>query len=97
MTTTKQKIILAVANGARNTREIAQAIGVSYSTVNNYFHPQYHARDYVYVFKNGDILQWQPGLMNTLRLADGVLRHESRGRVVGVYGKVEIIGNDPNG
>lgn len=87
---TRQQIILAVANGCRNTREIAQEIGVSFGTVNAYFYPPFSARDYIYVFENGDILQWTPGLTNTLRLADGILCHRnSAGLVVGVYGRIE--------
>lgn len=53
-TTTRQRIILAVANGARSTREIAEAIGISPTTVNNYFYNSNNGTP----FENGEILQW---------------------------------------
>lgn len=87
---TRQRIILAVANGCRNTREISKKLNMAHGTISNYIYPQERTRDYAYVFKNGDILQWTPGLANTLRLADGILCHRnSAGRVVGVYGRIE--------
>lgn len=85
---TRQQIVLAVANGCRNTREIAARLGCSHSHISNYFWPFQPCTEAPLI--NGDILQWTPGLTNTLRLVDGILCHRnSAGRVVGVYGRIE--------
>ena len=85
---TRKRIILAVANGCRGLMEISKELDLSPSTVNNYFYPQAHNEGFA--FENGDILQWKPRKNNTIRLADGVLCQRRGGRVVGVYGRVEV-------
>lgn len=76
---TRQRIILAVANGCNNIPAIASRLGVSRSTV------------YTHLLKaKGDgVVQWELGKARTLRLVNGVqvLRlQNAAGEVVGVYG-----------
>lgn len=88
-TTTRQRIAMAVANGCRNTRQIAARLGMAHGAVNNYFYDVGNVRDR---FKNGDVLQWVPGKTNTIRLGPraAVVRH--KGKIVEVM-KVEQNGH----
>ena len=87
---TRQRIILAVANGCQNTSEISRQLDMPRSTVGNYFYGSISLQ-MTNRFVNGNILQWQPGKTNTLHLANGVIRQRNAaGEVVGVYGKVEL-------
>lgn len=62
--TTRKQIILAVANGCLNTRQIAAYLDKPLATIGNYF---YDMNSGVIRFINGDLLQWSPGKSNTLR------------------------------
>lgn len=64
--TTRKQIVLAVANGCLNTRQIAAYLGSPLSTVNGYF---YDMNNCGVRFINGDLLQWSPAKSNTFRLA----------------------------
>jgi len=73
-----QRILIAVANGCHNTRQISKFTDLPLGTVNDYFYrpgPK---------FKNGDLLQWTPDKANTLRLGTNaaVVRHQ--GQIVAV-------------
>lgn len=63
--TTRKQIILAVANGCLNTRQIAAYLDKPLGTVSGYF---YGMNNGVIRFINGDLLQWTPAKANTLRL-----------------------------
>lgn len=84
---TRKRILLAVANGCCNTRQIAEYLGQPLGTINSYF---YHNGRSMRRFKNGDLVQWKPGKANTLRLGPelAVIRHN--GKIVDV-GKVEEV------
>ena len=75
---TKQRILIAVANGCRNTRQISKRLNLPLGTVNRYF---YRPKP---IFYNGDVLQWTPDKANTLRLGPraAVVRHQ--GQIVAV-------------
>jgi len=80
--TTHQRILIAVANGCHNTRQVATYLSLSSSSVSNYFYPSRTWGGPRFI--NGDVLQWTPDKANTLRLGPkaAVLRHQ--GQVVAV-------------
>lgn len=63
--TTRKQIILAVAGGCVNTRQVAAYLGKPLGTVSGYF---YDMNNGIIHFINGDLLQWAPPRANTLRL-----------------------------
>ena len=78
---TRKDIILAVANGCTNTRQIADRLQVLHGTITNYFYEGTVIR-----FENGPLLQWTPKKANTLRLGSNVLcRRRADGLVVDVF------------
>lgn len=90
MKTTRQRILIAVAEGCTNTRQIADHLGLAQATIANYF---YEARwSPKWKFRNGDLLQWQPALANTLRLGPNAAVIRDRGRVVAV-GRAVAVGS----
>jgi hypothetical protein len=92
LTNKQYSILLAVANGCRNTRQVAKRLLLPLGAVNNYFYPSYNWRGPI--FKNGDVLQWEPKKGNTLRIGPkaAVVRH--RGLVVAVMRAEKVAGID---
>ena len=88
---TREGIILAVANGCRTTRAISEWLGLprNSGTVRNYFY--YYRIDWKAAFVNGKILQWEEKLASTIRLAPNVGKLTTMAGdkrvVVGVYGR----------
>lgn len=79
---TRKRIILAVANGCKSTRQIASYLGAPLSTVNSYF---YKADNGLRCFINGEVLQWSPGKANTLRLSSrAAITRAPDGQIKGV-------------
>lgn len=87
--TVHKRIILAVCNGAHNTRQIAKYLGMPLSTVNSYFYASY-TDSMINQFTNGDLLQWTPGKCNTMQPGPNLLRIWRGGQVVDVYSKCQI-------
>lgn len=84
----RQKILIAVASGCTNTRQVAECLNVSSGTISNYL---YDSGNHCELFVNGDLLQWEPGKSNTLRLGPNaaVIRNSQRVLAVGRAEKVE--------
>ena len=62
---TRKKITLAVANGCKNTRQVASFLDIPLGTANGYF---YKTNNGTICFANGEFLQWDRGKGNTLQL-----------------------------
>lgn len=92
----RQRILIAIASGCVNMRQVAKRLGLPLSTVANYFYDCNNgpAKDR---FVNGDPLQWTPGKTNTLHLVDthNIAIVRDRGRVVAV-GKAERVERESN-
>ena len=87
--TLRQKILIAIASGCTNTRQVAKRLNVPHSSVTNYFYSSRYL--YLQLFTNGDVLKWEPNKSNTLRLGPNaaVIRNGQRVLAVGRAEKVE--------
>lgn len=84
--TTRQQILIAVANGCRNTRQIAGYLDKRHGNISNMI----YGRAAESTLQNGDLLQWEWGKANTLRLGPRAVVIKHKGKVVGV-GRIEIV------
>lgn len=83
---TRKEIIMAVANGCRNTRQVAEYLRIPHGTANSYF---YENGRVLSRFENGDLVQWEAGRANTIRLGPNVAVIRRNGKIVDV-GRVEL-------
>ena len=90
MKSLQYQIVLAVANGCRNTRQIAKELGHPFGFISAHLWPN-KLYPKVEPFVNGDLLQWEPGKANTLRLGGNVavLRKDGKAVWAGVSERID--------
>lgn len=84
----KRKIILAIVSNCHNTRQIADYLDCSLSTINNYFYNSSGGLPMKRI-ENDDLIKWQPGKANTIRRGPNLATIIHKGSIIAI-GRVEI-------